>query len=1039
MVPDSPRTAVKPRSFHEVWLVALAVVLIVPLLALTVLQIHRPQVEEVAHQNLATIASLKSEKVSLWLAERLGNAQTFEFNEGFNRRVQSLAQTGSDDEVRMIHARLAAMERHYRYESAAILNTDGSVLLQRGPADQQLIALGRQVLAQRHTDFSPLRSDDERRPYLDIASPLFLTEHGEQDKGVQRLVGAVIMRQYVDSSLAHLMLQWPGARGVGEKDTGENLLAQRDPDSGAVQGLLLDGGQMVMAQLPDELYVLIDEAGKGTVFTYPDRHGSAIFAVAQKVAGTDWVLVSKQDRSQILTPVYQLIFWISLVATVAVLVSGSAALLLFHQHRNTLQLKRQLEVRETDQMIERFFNLPFAGMAIASLDGQWLKFNDRFCAMLGYTREEMLATPPDSITAPDERDRYIERHARLLRGEVERYNGEIRFVRKDGAEVIAHIDVSRHQPHMTAEPALYVMIQDITEQKRLESDQRIAAAAFEGHHTAMFVTDARGVFIRINKAFTRITGYDAEDIKGRSPSLLKSGRQNAGFYKAFWHALVHDHYWEGEIWNRRKNGEVYPEWLNVSAVLNRDGTVVNYVGSFTDITHSKEAQRQIQWLSNFDGLTGLPNASLLRDRTEQALIAAAEQDDMLAMVRIDLDQFKTVNDSLSHRLGDQVLTRIALRLREAIGPSDTLSRQSGDEFNLLLTFRNQREVAALISRLQQIISEPLTVEGQELVMTASAGIALFPADAEDFDALNQAAEIAMFRAKQDGRNRYAFYEPAMQEETLRALQLSTALHRAVEEERLQLYYQPQCDLLSGQLCGVEALLRWRHPEFGWVSPAEFIPLAESNGLIVAIGDWTLRTAMRDRRHWIAAGLGEFAVAVNLSPLQFRQIDLVERIQSLLHSEQLPSHHLELELTETAAMDNPERAIEVIQAFHDLGIGVAIDDFGTGYSSMNYLNSFAVNKLKIDRSFIDGIDRNEENQAIVLAVIRMAQALGIRVLAEGVERFEEQEFLAANGCALMQGYFYGKPMPADEFLAFAHRARDRQSAHQSRTSSTAVSK
>lgn len=1028
MVPDNPSTAAKPRAFHEGWVIALAAILIVPLLALTVLKIHRPQVEEVAHQNLATIARLKSEQVSLWLAERISNAQTFELNEGFNRRVQNLARTGSDDEVRMIHARLAAMERNYRYESAAILDANGSVLIQRGPVDEQFITLGRQVLAQQQGDFSPLRSGDDR-PYLDIASPLFLTANGSQ-----RLVGAVVMRQYVDSSLAQLMLQWPSARG-----TGENLLALRDPDTGGARGLVLDEGEMAMTPLAEELRPLIDAPGEGTVLTYSDHGGKAMVAAAQPVADTDWVLVSRQDRRQILDPVYQLIFWISLVATVAVLVSGSAALLLFRQQRRTLQLKRQLEVRETDQLIERFFNLPFAGMAIAKLDGQWLKFNDRLCAMLGYSRTEMFGTSLDGILSPDEQDRHRERHGRLLRGEVDRYNDEIRLVGKHGAEVIAHVDVSRHQPTVAAEPVLYAMMQDVTEQKRLESDQRIAAAAFQGHHTAMFVTDAHGIFIRINKAFTHITGYDAEEVKGRSPSLLKSGRQSPQFYRDFWQALLENHYWEGEIWNRRKNGEIYPEWLSVSAVLNPDGKVINYVGSFTDITHSKDAQRQIQWLSNFDGLTGLPNASLLRDRTEQALITAAEQNEMLAMVRIDLDQFKTVNDSLSHRLGDQVLIRIARRLRDAIDPGDTLCRQSGDEFSLLLTFRNQREVAALISRLQQIISEPLTVEDQELVMTASAGIALFPADAMNFDALHQAAETAMFRAKQDGRNCYAFYEPAMQEETLRSLQLSTALHRAVEERQLQLFYQPQCDLLSGKLCGAEALLRWQHPEFGWVSPAEFIPLAESNGLIVPLGEWTLRTAMHDRQRWTAAGLDEFAVAVNLSPVQFRQSDLVERIRSLLHREQLPSHYLELELTETAAMDNPQRATAVIQAFHDLGIGVAIDDFGTGYSSMSYLNRFAVNKLKIDRSFIDGIDRSEENQAIVLAVIRMAQALGIRVLAEGVERAGEQAFLAAHGCALMQGYFYGKPMPADEFLAFARRALSQQGQPQSRTSNTPVSK
>lgn len=1120
----------------------LAVALIVPLLAFTILQIHRPQVEAAARQNLANIAKLKAEKVSLWLAERMRNVQVFELNEGFNRRVESLSLTGNAHEAHLIHARLAALEKNYHYEGAVVLDTQGEALLRRGTVDDDLLFLARQTLQHQTPDFSALRNDRAGRAYIDISSPLFVTENGGQ-----RLVGGIALRQYVDASRAHLTLEWPSLSG-----TGENLLLIRDPDRADLQGLILNRGEAVMVPLPDELHAVFDQAGSDLAFDHRDRDGKVALASAEAVENTDWVLLTIQNRYQILYPLYQLIFWVSLVTAAAVLVSSSVALLLFRQQRNTLQLKRELEKRETDQVIERFFNLPFTGMAIASLSNRWLKFNDRFCTMLGYTRDELTVTPPSSVTAPGERSAYLERYNRLVRGEIDRYNGEIRLVRKDGAEVIAQIEVSRHQPPLAAEPLLYAMVQDITEermlqeslerslrfvrgvadrvpgmiyqyqvnpdgsssfpyaskaiehiyqlsreqvaedanplllrihpedreavmasvercahdlhvwqreyrihlrdgtvrwlhdsaqpereadgavlwhgfvqdvteQRRIESDQRIAAAAFDRHHTAMFVTEADGQIIRINEAFTRITGYDDRDVEGHTPALLKSGRQTPEFYEAFWHALIHEHYWEGEIWNKRKNGEIYPEWLSISTVLDHNGEIVNFVGSFTDISNSKEAQRQIQWLSNFDGLTGLPNAALLKDRTEQAILNAAEGDEALAMIRIDLDQFKTINDSLSHRIGDQVLIHMARRLGEVIGPSDTLSRQSGDEFTLLMTFRHQQAVTALLTRMHEVISAPVTIEGQELIVTASAGIALYPADGQDFDGLNKAAEVAMFRAKQDGRNRYAFYEAAMQEEALRALQLSTALHRAEEEDQFQLRYQPQLDLATGRLCGAEALLRWHHPEFGWVSPAEFIPLAEGNGLIISIGEWTLRTAMRDIQAWLAAGLDEPSVAVNLSPLQFRQADLVERVASLLDLGQVPSHHLELELTETAAMDNPERAVKVMQALNDMGVSVAIDDFGTGYSSMNYLKSFAVDKLKIDRSFIDGIDTNEENQAIVLAVIRMAQALDIKVLAEGVERFEEQEFLAANGCAMMQGYLYGKPMPADEFLAFAQQA------------------
>ncbi len=1124
------------------WLLVVAVLMIVPLLALTILKIHRPQVEASARDNLVTISGLKAQNVAQWLSERLGNVRTFEHNEGFNERVRLLAEDGDPVQSRLINARLQALETSHHFLGATLLDTNGATLLTRGPVDSSQSELGQQALEQQATVFSPLRSDEAGAVYLDVAAPLFLPGNAET-----RLVGAVVLRQYLDSAFTQLVLEWPSASG-----TGANALALRNPDGDGMIALGIDDGRATLTPLPEDVAAVLPQT-LGTTFRHTGADGRSALVIAKPVEGTDWLLLSRLGHDEIMRPVYQLIFWISLVAGAAVLVSGSAALLLLRQRRRSEQLQTALEKRDADQLIERFFNLPFAGMAIAGLDGRWLKFNDRFCAMLGYSREEMLHTPPRSITHPEDLETYIRRHERLARGEIDLFNGEIRFIRKDGAIVVARIEASRHQPQTAPEPMLYVMVQDITEethlratlerslrflrgvanrvpgmiyqfrlnpdgsscfpfaskaiedvygltpesvlhdasevferidpedrdgvqasirqsartltlwrheyrarlpgrgevwlkgsaqpvreqggatlwygfiqditdQKRIEQDQRIAATAFEGHHAAMFVTDPGGRLIRINQAFTRITGYSPADTEGHTPALLKSGRQEDAFYQAFWQALLHDHYWEGEIWNRRKNGEIYPEWLSVSAVLDQQGEVINYVGAFSDITSAKEAQRQIQWLSNFDGLTDLPNASLLRDRVEQALIQARDHDDTVALIKVDLDQFKTINDSLSHKLGDELLVQIAHRLRQVAGTSDTVSRQSGDEFTLLLPNRDQREVVTLVDRVQRSISEPQVIGDQELVMTASVGIALFPADGDDFDSLNKAAEVAMFRAKQYGRNCYAFYEATMEGEALRTLQLGTALHRAMDDNQFQLYYQPQLDLVSGRLVGAEALLRWHHPEYGWVSPAEFIPLAESNGLIVPIGEWTLQTAIRDMKHWIGCGLDRLSVAVNLSPLQFRQPNLVERIESILTQEALPTRHLELELTESAAMDNPERAVQVIQALNNLGVSLSIDDFGTGYSSMNYLKSFAVDKLKIDRSFIDGIDTHSENQAIVLAVIRMAQALGIQVLAEGVERAEEQAFLADNGCALIQGYLYARPMPAEDFIDFALEAR-----------------
>lgn len=1014
--PDPTRSpagteAKSSRSRLETWLLPVAILLIVPLLAYTVLTIHRPQVMATAHDNLEAIARLKAQQVTLWLEERLEDVRLFEFNEGFNERVRDLALSGDPEAARQIEARFSSMESSYQYEGTTLLDASGNILLDRGRTDAHQQQLGLQALSRRQATFSAFREDSSGDIYLDLAAPLFLPDGGQS-----RLTGAVVIRQYLSGHLTRLILDWPSA-----SDSGENILVVPGPENGLVRGLSVADDGATFVTLPDSLITLLARNGTGDILLYRDRQGKMVFTIAHPIRDTGWLLLSKQDHDEIMAPIYLLIFWISLIATVAVAVSGTAALMLWRQQRHSEQLRLELEKKEADQLVERFFNLPFAGMAIATLDGKWLKFNDTFCAMLGYEHDEMRHTPPWSLTHPDELGIYGLHHERLVRGEIDLYSGESRFIHKNGSEVLARIEVSRHQPETSDEAVIYVATIDITNQKRIEQEQRIAATAFEGHHAAMFVTDPEGLFIKINNAFTRITGYDHDDVQGHSPKLLKSGRQDAEFYRQFWHALMQDHYWEGEIWNRRKNGEIYPEWLSVSAVLDRDGKAINYVGSFSDITSAKEAQNQIQWLSNFDALTGLPNLALLRDRTEQALLYAAEHGENLAMAKVDLDQFKTINDSLGFSLGDGVLVHIARRLGQVIEPTDTLSRQSGDEFTLLLPSRNQRELIELVGRVQQAVSAPFLIEDHELVLTTSVGIALFPNDGLDFDELAKAAEVAVFRAKQDGRNRYAFYEAAMQGEALRALKLGAALHRAEEDGQFQLWYQPQLDLATGRLCGAEALLRWQHPEFGWVSPAEFIPLAENNGLIVPVGEWTLRMAMRDMQTWIQAGLDQLSVAVNLSPLQFRQPNLIERIQAILAHERLPTRHLELELTESAAMDNPQHAMEVIHTLHGMGISLAIDDFGTGYSSMNYLKSFEIDKLKIDRSFIDGIDINSENQAIVLAVIRMAQALGIRVVAEGVERIEEQDFLLDSGCAMIQGYFYAKPMPAKDFLEFARSA------------------
>jgi diguanylate cyclase (GGDEF)-like protein/PAS domain S-box-containing protein len=440
------------------------------------------------------------------------------------------------------------------------------------------------------------------------------------------------------------------------------------------------------------------------------------------------------------------------------------------------------------------------------------------------------------------------------------------------------------------------------------------------------------------------------------------------------------------------------------------------------VAEQQAAEAHIQRLALYDGLTGLPNRLLLADRSSQAIDIARRGDETLAVLFLDLDHFKNVNDTLGHRVGDALLAQLAQRLRAAVREQDTVARTGGDEFVLVLPLTDVAGAAHLASKLMQLASTPFLVDDQELTVTPSMGIAMFPTDGDDFETLCKCADAAMYRAKRDGRNAYRFFTSEMQAQSARALVLENALRRALERGQLSLHYQPQLALEAGgetRITGAEALLRWQHPELGWVSPAEFIPVAENTGLILPIGEWVLREALGQLRRWDEAGLPELTMAVNLSAVQFRQADLPALVGQVLDEIGVPARRLELELTEGAAMDNPGAAVEVMNELHARGVHLSIDDFGTGYSSLSYLKKFRVSKLKIDQSFVRDLTDDAEDRAIVDAVIRMAGALGLTTLAEGVETEGQLAFLRHQGCQAVQGYLFSRPLPAPAFVDFLH--------------------
>ncbi|MDP2821943.1 MAG: EAL domain-containing protein [Sulfuritalea sp.] len=566
------------------------------------------------------------------------------------------------------------------------------------------------------------------------------------------------------------------------------------------------------------------------------------------------------------------------------------------------------------------------------------------------------------------------------------------------------------------------------EQEHVAAELRIAAIAFESQE-GMFVTDPKGVILRINHAFTELTGYSAEEATGKTPALLRSGHHDEAFYKKLWQTLVSDGRWQGEVWNRRKNGEIYPEWQIISAVTDEEGRVTHYVSAFSDITQRKQAEAEIQWLAYYDHLTRLPNRRLLIDRLERALASSARRRRHGAVLFIDLDHFKTLNDTRGHEVGDLLLIEVAQRLLSCVREVDTVARLGGDEFVVMLEDLGEdrdtaaKETETIGEKIRGVLNRPFTLGSTgvagaiEYQCTASIGAGLFFDGGDTIDDLLKHADVAMYQAKDAGRNTVRFFDPAMQATLESRAAMETDLRRALSLGQFELFYQAQIDS-GGRILGAETLLRWNHPERGLVSPADFIPLAEETGTIVPIGRWVLETACRRLKIWAEdAATRNLLLAVNVSARQFRQPDFVGEVCAVLEQTGADPTRLKLELTESLVLDNVADTIDKMNVLKSLGVGFSMDDFGTGYSSLSYLKRLPLDQLKIDRSFIRDIVTDPGDAAIVRTIIVMAKSLGLGVVAEGVETGEQRDFLDRNGCSLFQGYLFSRPLPLDEFERF----------------------
>ena len=565
------------------------------------------------------------------------------------------------------------------------------------------------------------------------------------------------------------------------------------------------------------------------------------------------------------------------------------------------------------------------------------------------------------------------------------------------------------------------IIQDVTEQKKFRDEIELASKVFDNAVEGVAVTDCNGTIQFVNRGFTNITGYTEEEAIGRNPRMLKSGRHDRAFYRTMWEAIKRDGHWAGEIWNRRKSGEAYPEWLSITAITNEKGESVRYLSLFNDLSDLREREAQLNFQANYDALTGLPNRTLLQDRIQVSIQRVKRGNQGLTLIFLDMDDFKHVNDMLGHAKGDLLLQQFATRLLESIRSQDTVARYGGDEFIILLPDTNDTQVITqVIKRIRASLKEPFVVDDKEFFMEVSVGVTVCPDDGMEPDILIANADMAMYRSKASGRGGYAFFTAELNQQVARRVELEMDLRMGLSRQQFTLHYQPKLDIATGQISGAEALIRWEHPEKGIVSPMEFIPLAEETGLINDLGEWILYQAAARAKEWSQLAGRPFPIAVNISPRQVRDVDLPDQVTQVLRQYQLPASCLELEITESAVMGNLEKAKAMFQTLYEMGIHLSLDDFGTGFSSLSYLRQLPISTLKIDKSFVDDIPQDADSSTMVTTIITMARHLKLITVAEGVEESAQLEFLRQNQCTQIQGYYFARPMPADTFVDFIRK-------------------